>query len=79
MSSANPAPFQASRLHEKLSAILTISQQMNSERDLGTLLDHEDVSAHIVAGARGKGLLRLEGREYVAQDGDCMEIRFNRT
>ena len=26
-------------MHEKLSAILTISQQMNSERDLGTLLD----------------------------------------
>lgn len=27
------------RLHEKLSAILHISQQMNSERDLGSLLD----------------------------------------
>ena len=32
-----------------------------------------------IAGARGKGLLRLEGKEYLAQDGDCMEIRFNRT
>ena len=32
-----------------------------------------------IAGARAKGLLRLEGREYLAQDGDCMEIRFNRT
>src|SRR5436190_24181231 len=40
MSSATtPAAYQASRLHEKLSAILTISQQMNSERDLGVLLD----------------------------------------
>src|SRR5947208_1509699 len=39
MSSANPAAYQVSRLHEKLSAILTISQQMNSERDLSTLLD----------------------------------------
>src|SRR6266852_5304922 len=39
MSSAKPAPYQVSRLHEKLSAILTISQQMNSERDLGALLD----------------------------------------
>jgi len=39
MSSANPAAYQVSRLHEKLSAILTISQQMNSERDLGALLD----------------------------------------
>jgi GTP-binding protein YchF len=32
-----------------------------------------------LAGARGKGLLRLEGRDYAVQDGDCMEIRFNRT
>jgi hypothetical protein len=32
-----------------------------------------------LTGARGKGLLRLEGREYVVQDGDCVEIRFNRT
>jgi Nif-specific regulatory protein len=39
MSSANQAAYQVSRLHEKLSAILTISQQMNSERDLGALLD----------------------------------------
>src|SRR5262249_22994540 len=39
MSSVNPAAYQVSRLHEKLSAILTIAQQMNSERDLGALLD----------------------------------------
>src|SRR5205823_5070665 len=39
MSSANQAALSAGRLHEKLSAILTISQQMNSERDLGALLD----------------------------------------
>jgi len=31
------------------------------------------------AGARTKGLLRLEGKEYVVKDGDCLEIRFNRT
>src|SRR5258708_39586093 len=30
---------QMSRVQEKLTAILTISQQMNSERDLGALLD----------------------------------------
>src|SRR6266571_4679282 len=37
--SAKQVAYPASRLHEKLSAILTISQQMNSERDLGALLD----------------------------------------
>jgi ribosome-binding ATPase len=30
------------------------------------------------AGARAKALLRLEGREYVVQDGDCLEIRFSK-
>ena len=39
MSTANQVAYSNSRLHEKLSAILTISQQMNSERDLSTLLD----------------------------------------
>src|SRR6266851_1405809 len=39
MSTANQVAYSASLLHEKLSAILTISQQMNSERDLSALLD----------------------------------------
>jgi GTP-binding protein YchF len=29
------------------------------------------------AAVRDKGLLRVEGREYVVQDGDCMHFRFN--
>ncbi len=29
--------------------------------------------------AREKGLLRMEGKEYVVQDGDCMHFRFNVT
>jgi len=28
-------------------------------------------------GAREKGLLRSEGKEYVVQDGDVMEFKFN--
>jgi len=28
--------------------------------------------------AREKGLLRLEGREYLVKDGECLEIRFNK-
>src|SRR5262249_17626045 len=39
MSPANQPVYQTGRLHEKLAAILKISQQMNSEHDLGTLLD----------------------------------------
>lgn len=30
------------------------------------------------AKARDKAWLRLEGRDYVVQDGDCLEIRFNK-
>ncbi|MEN8258678.1 MAG: redox-regulated ATPase YchF [Thermodesulfobacteriota bacterium] len=29
------------------------------------------------AGAKDKGLWRLEGKEYVVQDGDCVNFRFN--
>jgi GTP-binding protein YchF len=29
--------------------------------------------------ARDKGLLRIEGKDYVVQDGDCMHFRFNVT
>jgi ribosome-binding ATPase YchF (GTP1/OBG family) len=29
------------------------------------------------AGAKEKGLMRLEGKEYVVQDGDVMHFRFN--
>lgn len=31
------------------------------------------------AAVREKGLLRMEGKEYVVQDGDCMHFRFNVT
>jgi GTP-binding protein YchF len=31
------------------------------------------------AAVRDKGLLRVEGKEYVVQDGDCMHFRFNVT
>jgi GTP-binding protein YchF len=30
------------------------------------------------AAARERGGMRLEGRDYVVQDGDCLEIRFNK-
>ena len=29
------------------------------------------------AAARDKGLVRLEGKDYVMQDGDVVEFRFN--
>jgi len=31
------------------------------------------------AKAREKGMLRLEGRDYLVKDGECLEIRFNRS
>jgi ribosome-binding ATPase YchF (GTP1/OBG family) len=30
-----------------------------------------------MAKAKTEGVLRLEGKEYVVQDGDIMQIRFN--
>lgn len=35
------------------------------------------IAAGGMAGARASGLLRLEGREYVVQDGDVIHFRFN--
>lgn len=35
------------------------------------------VAARGEAGAKEKGLMRLEGKEYVGQDGDVMHFRFN--
>ena len=34
------------------------------------------MAAGSVAAAREKGLLRLEGKEYVVQDGDVIHFRF---
>ena len=31
----------------------------------------------IAAEARKRGLLRLEGKEYIVKDGDVISIRFN--
>lgn len=42
------------------------------------VISYDDyVSACGESGAKEKGLMRLEGKEYVAQDGDVMHFRFN--
>jgi len=42
------------------------------------VIGYEDlVAAGSLAAARQRGLLRLEGKAYVVQDGDVMNIRFN--
>ncbi len=44
------------------------------------VVSYEDlVSAGSVQAARDRGLLRVEGREYVVRDGDVIHIRFNVT
>jgi ribosome-binding ATPase YchF (GTP1/OBG family) len=35
------------------------------------------VQAGSIAAARERGLLHLEGRDYIVQDGDVVHIRFN--
>ena len=35
------------------------------------------MSAGSLKTAREKGLLRIEGREYIVKDGDILTIRFN--
>jgi hypothetical protein len=37
---------------------------------------HQLVDAGGYAGARDRGTLRVEGRDYVVQDGDVITVRF---
>lgn len=42
------------------------------------IISYEDyIACGGEANAKEKGLLRLEGKEYVVQDGDCINFRFN--
>jgi GTP-binding protein YchF len=42
------------------------------------VVSYEDlIKSGSLAAARNKGLLRLEGKDYIVQDGDVIEIRFN--
>ena len=41
------------------------------------LLAYHGLSSGSVATAREKGLYRMEGKEYVVQDGDVMLFKFN--
>jgi ribosome-binding ATPase len=42
------------------------------------VIAHEDfIACRGEAGAKEKGLMRLEGKEYVVKDGDLMHFRFN--
>jgi len=69
----------------------TIRRGMNARQAAGAIhtdLERGFIRADVVAhedlleqgsliACRGKGLLRLEGKEYIVRDGDVMEIRFN--
>jgi hypothetical protein len=35
------------------------------------------MAARSMAAAREKGLIRVEGKEYIVQDGDILHIRFH--
>jgi len=61
------APEAAGEIHTDLQKAL--SAEVVTYTDLITLGG--------MAEARGKGKLRLEGKEYIVQDGDILNIRFN--
>ena len=49
-----------------------------SEALFAEVVSYEDmVREKTVAKLREKGLLRLEGKDYVVQDGDIISFRFN--
>ena len=45
-------------------------------RERRIVSDHETTASMSIAAAREKGLVRIEGRDYVVQDGDVCHFRF---
>ena len=73
--SALLAPFQVRSFRFQFPADLLISWGIEMENlVLGWYILVETGS---VAEARAKGKARMEGKEYVMQDGDVVEVRFN--
>ncbi|VAX30829.1 GTP-binding and nucleic acid-binding protein YchF [hydrothermal vent metagenome] len=63
-----PAVEAAGKIHSDISRGF-IRAEVFHYQDLVTQGDAQ--------GIKEKGLLRLEGKEYLVQDGDCMYFRFN--
>ena len=62
------APQAAGKIHSDFERGFIKAEVINYQ----DLLDCGSTSA-----AREKGLMRMEGKEYVMQDGDVVEFRFN--
>ena len=56
-------------------AVLPAGIRYDPEITAGAKLLYAEITS--LADARGKGLLRTEGKEYVMQDGDVVEFLFN--
>ena len=63
---ASPAVKAAGAIHTDFEKKFIRAEVVNWK----ALIDHEGY-----AGAREKGLLRLEGKEYIVRDGDVLVIR----
>jgi GTP-binding protein YchF len=63
-----PAPEAAGKIHTDLEKGFIRAEVVTAH----DLLEHKTIAA-----CRDKGLLRLEGKTYVVEDGDVLNIRFN--
>jgi GTP-binding protein YchF len=67
---------------ERGTAVVKAAGKIHSDMERGfiraEMIAFEDLqAAGSVAAARERGLLRVEGRDYLVQDGDVIQIRFN--
>ena len=66
------------RLTNGTRSVLPGRPEVEGERRLRGDVDRFDgMAAGSVAEARAKGKARMEGKDYVMQDGDVVEFRFN--
>ena len=63
-----PAKLAAGKIHSDIERGFTRAE---------TVAFADLQAAGSMAAARDKGLFRLEGKEYVVQDGDIINFRFN--
>ena len=57
---------------------LSYVREFDDKREGETVISYDDFLAHKgEAGAKEAGRWRLEGKEYVVQDGDVVHFRFN--
>ena len=52
--------------------------EINDQKEMAEVINYQDLLDNgSIAAAKEKGIVRVEGKEYVVQDGDVLFFKFN--